>query len=61
MCRRQALRRGITTVQMCVMLAVITLAIVGTVRVLGTNSKDKLNQTASDLATPKNLTTRFAK
>lgn len=52
-------RRGISMVQWCVMAALITVAIVGAVSVIGTRNSTKLNQTATDLANPASLTTRF--
>ncbi len=52
-------RRGITTVQTVVLLAVITLAVVSAVKTLGTNAKTKLTTTASDVANPANLPSRF--
>lgn len=52
-------RRGLTTVQMCVMLAVITLGVIATVKTLGNNSKTKLTTMGSDIANPANLPSRF--
>jgi Flp pilus assembly pilin Flp len=52
-------RRGVTTVQWCVMAALIILVVIGSVSVLGTRSKTRLGQTATDLSNPQNLTTRF--
>ena len=52
-------RRGVTIVQWCVIAAAITIAIVSTVSTIGTRNSTKLNQTATDLANPANLTTRF--
>jgi len=57
--RSFARRRGISTVQWCVMAALITLAVIAGVTTVGTRNSTKLNQTATDLANPKNLTTRF--
>lgn len=54
-----ARRRGITAVQWCVLAALITLAIVATVTTVGSRTSTKLNESATDLANPKNLTTRF--
>jgi Flp pilus assembly pilin Flp len=52
-------RRGISLVQWCVMAALITLAIVAGVANIGPRASTKLNQTATDVANPANLTTRF--
>lgn len=52
-------RRGLTTVQLCVMLAVITLGVIAAVKSLGSNSSSKLTTTASDIANPANLPSRF--
>jgi Flp pilus assembly pilin Flp len=46
-------------VQWCVIAAAITVAVVTTVTTIGTRNRTKLNQTATDLANPANLTTRF--
>jgi Flp pilus assembly pilin Flp len=52
-------RRGISTVQTVLIAAVVTLAIVGGFALLGTRANTKLNQTATDVANPQSLTTRF--
>lgn len=52
-------RRGVTTVQMCVMLALIALVVIAGVSLLGTRTNNKLNETATDMANPKSLTGRF--
>jgi Flp pilus assembly pilin Flp len=52
-------RRGVTTVQYCVMAAVIALGVIATVIVLGNRTNTKLGQTATDMANPQSLTTRF--
>lgn len=52
-------RRGMTTVQIAVMLAVITLGIFASVKSLGTAASTKLNNTAGDVANPANLPSRF--
>jgi Flp pilus assembly pilin Flp len=41
------------------MAALITVAVIATVTTVGTRNSTKLNETATDLANPKNLTTRF--
>ena len=56
---RAASRRGVTTVQYCVMAAVIALGVIATVIVLGNRTNTKLGQTATDVANPQSLTTRF--
>ena len=55
----QRIRRGVTTVQVCVMLAVITLAIISAVKTLGTNAKTSLTTTAGNVANPSTLPSRF--
>ena len=55
----RARRRGATTVQYCVMLALIILVVVGTLVVLGNRTNTRMGQTATDLANPQSLTTRF--
>lgn len=52
-------RRGSTTVQWAVMAALIILAVVATVSLMGTRTSTKLNQTATDVGNPNSLTTRF--
>lgn len=52
-------RRGVTTVQVAVMLAVITLAIISAVKTLGTNAKTSLTSTAGNVADPSTLPSRF--
>jgi Flp pilus assembly pilin Flp len=56
---RFARRRGITAVQWCIMAALITLAVVTTVSLIGTRTSTKLSETATDVGNPANLTTRF--
>jgi len=58
MCRH-SIRRGVSVVQYIMMAAAIFLVIVVGMATLGTKTNTKLNQTASDVADPKNLTTRF--
>ena len=57
--RRYARRRGMSLVQWCVVAAVIFLVVVASVTLLGTRTTNKLNETASDMSNPVNLTTRF--
>ena len=52
-------RRGISLVQWVLIAGVITLALVAGVTLLGTRTNTKLNQTATDVANPQSLTTRF--
>lgn len=61
MLRAQAFmrRRGMTTVQLAVMIAVITLGVFASVRSMGTAARTKLNNTAGDVANPANLPARF--
>ena len=56
---RRRTRRGVTTVQYVVMLAVITLGVIVAVRNLGTGARTRLNTTAGDVANPANLPSRF--
>jgi hypothetical protein len=46
-------------VQWCVMAALIILGVVAGVSAIGPRASTKLNQTATDVANPANLTTRF--
>jgi len=57
----RSLRRGATTVQYCVIVALIGLVAIAGVSLLGTRASTKLGQTATDVATPKSLTARFKK
>ena len=54
--RNLTCRRGVSTVQWVVVAAVVVLVVFASVRLVGTNSTTKMNQTASDLANPTNLT-----
>jgi Flp pilus assembly pilin Flp len=58
MVRRRS-RAGVSLVQWVLIAAVITLGVVAGVTLIGTNTTVKLNQTATDVATPSSLTTRF--
>ena len=52
-------RRGVTTAQVCILLAVISLVIVSAVKSLGTNAKTSLTTTAGNVANPSTLPSRF--
>ena len=52
---RRFVRKGFSGVQMAVMLALIALAVVATVQVLGTNTRDELDQTAGEVGDPASL------
>jgi Flp pilus assembly pilin Flp len=52
-------RRGATTAQIAVVLAVVTMAVIAGVSQLGANANIKLAQTATDLSNPASLTGRF--
>ena len=56
---RFTIRRGVSAVQWCVVAAVIALVAVGSVTLLGNRTNNKLNETASDLTNPNDLTKRF--
>jgi Flp pilus assembly pilin Flp len=56
---RLSIRRGTTNVQWAVVAALIALALVAGVTLVGTRTNTKLNQTASDVASPSALTQRF--
>ena len=57
--RRYSLRRAATATQWCVVAALITLAIVASITLVGNRTNTKLNQTATDIADPTSLTARF--
>jgi len=57
--RNRKNRRGATTVQYCVMAAVITLVIVSAVRTLGTGTRTNMTTTAGNVANPATLPARF--
>ena len=59
--RFHTFRRGTAVTQWVVVAALIVIALVGGAALLGTRANNKLGQTATDMANPKNLTTRFAK
>ena len=54
--RRFVRRSAVTLVQWCVVAAAIAAVVVTGVQFVGTNTNTKMNQTASDLANPANLT-----
>jgi Flp pilus assembly pilin Flp len=56
---RRVLRRGMSNVQWCLIAGFIILAIVGSVQLLGTNTSNKLNETATDLSDVSKLPARF--
>lgn len=56
---RRRLRAGVSLVQWVLIAAVITLAAVAGVALIGSRTNNKLNQTATDVANPSSLTTRF--
>jgi Flp pilus assembly pilin Flp len=57
--RARFIRRGKAIAQWVVVAALLTLAIVAGVTVMGTRTNNKLNQTAGDVANPAALTQRF--
>lgn len=54
-----AIRRGKTVVQWIFIAALLVLAVVAGVTLVGTRTSTKLSQTATDVANPQSLTTRF--
>jgi len=56
---RKFARRGTAVTQWVVVAAIIVLALVAGVTLLGTRANTKLNETATDVANPKTLITRF--
>ena len=57
--RRQNIRRGITNVQYVLLAALISLAVVASITLVGSRASTKLNQTASDVSSPSALANRF--
>ena len=57
--RRHSIRRGVSIVQYVLVGAAIFLVVVVGMATMGTKTNTKLNQTASDVANPAALTTRF--
>jgi len=56
---RHLARRGKAVVQWIVVAGIVVLAIAAGVTLLGTRTNTKLNQTATDVANPKALVSRF--
>lgn len=56
---RRLSRRGVSVAQYVLVAAAIFLVIVVGMATMGTRANTKLNQTASDVANPQQLTTRF--
>ena len=52
-------RRGMSTMQYATVAALIALAVVAGVTLVGSRANTKLNQTASDVGNPAALTQRF--
>lgn len=57
--RQLARRRGMSNVQWCLIAGFVILAIVGGAQLLGTNTSNKLNETATDLSDVSKLPARF--
>ena len=58
MCRH-SIRRGLANVQYVLVAAAIFLVVYAGMRLMGTSTNTKLNQTASDVGNPSALTQRF--
>jgi Flp pilus assembly pilin Flp len=56
---RRLTRRGVSVAQYVLVAAAIFLVIVVGMATMGTKTNTKLNQSASDVANPQQLTTRF--
>jgi Flp pilus assembly pilin Flp len=56
---RRTLRKGISSVQAAVMIAVIAIVVVASVRMVGTSTRDELNETATNVADPTSLVNRW--
>ena len=54
-----SLRRGATSIQYIIVAALIFMVVIAGFTLMTTRTNTKLNQTASDVANPTNLTTRF--
>ena len=52
-------RRGTAVMQWVVVAALITLALIAGVTLVGSRANTKLNQTATDVSSPSSLTQRF--
>jgi Flp pilus assembly pilin Flp len=59
--RHPALRRGVSSVQWCLIAAFVILAVVGGAQLLGTNTSNKMNETATDLSDVSKFPARFGK
>jgi hypothetical protein len=57
--QRRRLRAGVTVVQWVIIAALLVMGAVGGAALIGTGTNNKLNQTATDVGNPQNLTTRF--
>ena len=57
--RRHSIRRGLANVQYVLVAAAIFLVVYAGMRLMGTSTNTKLNQTASDVGNPSALTQRF--
>jgi Flp pilus assembly pilin Flp len=57
--RRPWTRRGISNFQYVLVAGLIVLVVVAGITLMGSGTNTKLNQTASDVANPKELTKRF--
>ena len=53
------IRRGISNAQYATVLALVALAVVAGMTLLGSRANNKLNETASDVGNPAALTQRF--
>ena len=56
---RRSLRKGISSLQAAVMIAVIAIVAVASVRMVGTSTRDELNETATNVADPASLVNRW--
>ena len=56
---RRTLRKGISSVQAAVMIAVIAIVVVASVRLVGTSTRDELSETATNVADPTSLVNRW--
>jgi hypothetical protein len=57
--RRRFQRRGMSSVQMALMLVAITVVVIAGVRVLGRSTRTELNETATHAADPTSLVDRW--
>ncbi len=56
---RRTLRKGISSLQAAVMIAVIAIVVVASVRMVGTSTRDELSETATNVADPTSLVNRW--